>query len=244
MDASHPSGVMWLYILCAMGAGLLGALVALSWRPRVGARSAIQHLAAGVVIAAVALEVLPEVERIGTAWGILGGFAAGGVAMVALKWVVLRFEREQKRRHKLPLGLAAAASVDILIDGAITSAGFITGQEVGAILTAALAVELFFLTLSVGSEFRKGGSSWWPGLPVTSGIAAMFPLGALGGGGVGSHGGHRPGVRSGGAHLSRRGGASRRGHRSGREPRLDRDAVRRLPRRDRDEAPEQRRSAV
>jgi len=164
MDASHPSGVMWLYILCAMGAGLLGALVALSWRPRVGARSAIQHLAAGVVIAAVALEVLPEVERIGTAWGILGGFAAGGfaaggVAMVALKWVVLRFEREQKRRHKLPLGLAAAASVDILIDGAITSAGFITGQEVGAILTGALAVELFFLTLSVGSEFRKGGSS-------------------------------------------------------------------------------------
>ena len=66
------------YILLATGAGFLGGLVASFLRPKVRARSAIQHFAAGAVIAAVASSVIPEVERIGTVAGILGGFAAGG----------------------------------------------------------------------------------------------------------------------------------------------------------------------
>ncbi len=150
------------------------------WRPRVWARSAIQHFAAGVVIAAVASEVIPAVERTGTAPGILGGFAAGGIAMIALKWGALKFERRGKRAHAMPIGLAAAAAVDTIIDGAITSAGFITGQRLGKVLAIALAIELFFLTLSVGAEFRKGRSSRWRGLVATTVIAGMFVVGSFG----------------------------------------------------------------
>ena len=168
------------YILIACAAGVVGGVVAFFWTPGLRARSALQHLAAGVVIAAVASDLIPEVERIGTAAGILGGFALGGLTMIALKWFVVRFEKYEKARHKLPVGLAAAAAIDTLIDGAIISAGFATSQQqLGALLAAALGTELFFLTLSVGSEFHKAKSKRWLGLLTTTVISTLLLVGAV-----------------------------------------------------------------
>jgi zinc transporter, ZIP family len=167
------------YVLAAAGAGVLGGLVPLIWTPNVHARSAVQHFAAGVVIAAVASDLIPEVERIGRTAGILAGFAAGGLFMIGLKWLVLRFEKKEKARHKLPVGIAAAAAVDTVVDGALISAGFSSGQQLGTLLAIALAIELFFLTLSVGSEFHKGKSKGWRGLAVTTGIALLLIVGAF-----------------------------------------------------------------
>jgi zinc transporter ZupT len=53
------------------------------------------------------------------------------------------------------MGIAGAAAVDTLIDGAMISAGFSTGNQLGGLLTVALAVEPFFLNLSVGTEFHN-----------------------------------------------------------------------------------------
>ena len=167
------------YILLAAGAGVLGGVLALSWSPGVKARSAIQHFAAGAVLAAVASNVIPEVERIGTFTGIMSGFAAGGLMMVGLKWLVVRFEHKEKSKNKLPVGLATAAAVDTFLDGAIISTGFSTGAQLGTLLTIALALELLFLTLSVGVEFRKGQFKPRQALTVTSGIAFLLLLGAF-----------------------------------------------------------------
>ena len=155
-------------VLIAAGAGFLGGMVALFWSPKVWARSAIQHFAAGAVLAAVASGVIPEAERTGSVFGILAGFAAGGLTMIGLKWLVLKFERRDKSQGKQPIGLAAAAAIDTLVDGALIAAGFSSGQQLGTLLVAALALELFFLNLSVGSEFSKGKSKRWQGLLVTT----------------------------------------------------------------------------
>ena len=176
---AEDSGGVLLYILAATGAGILGGLIALFWKPKIGARSAIQHFAAGVVVAAVASDVIPEVERVGTPLGILGGFAAGGAFMIALKWFVLRFEKREKRRGKQAVGITAAAAFDTLVDGAIISAGFSAGDDVGSLLAISLSIELLFLTLSVGSEFHTGRRKRWTGLAVTTGVALMLPIGAL-----------------------------------------------------------------
>jgi ZIP family zinc transporter len=168
------------YILAATGAGLLGGILAGFWSPNVKARSAIQHIAAGAVLAAVAANVIPEVERLGNRGGVLVGFTLGGLLMIGLKWIVVRVEGENKHAGKLPAGLAAAAAVDTFLDGVIISAGFSTNQQLGMLLTIALALELLFLTLSVGAEFRKGKSSFWQGLAITSGIALLLPIGAFG----------------------------------------------------------------
>ncbi len=83
-------------------------------------------------------------------------------------------------QHQLPIGLAAAAAVDTLIDGSIISAGFATTrQQLGPLLTVALGIELFFLTLSVGTEFQKDKSKRWHGVAITSGIALLLLVGAF-----------------------------------------------------------------
>lgn len=169
-----------LYILLATGAGLLGGIIALFWNPTTTMRSAIQHFAAGAVLAAVAANVIPEVERTGTLAGIVSGFAAGGLLMIGMKWLIVRYENQGKQKSRIPLGLTAAAAVDTLIDGALTSAGFSANQQLGVLLAAALALELFFLTLSVGLEFREGHFRVWQSLAVTSGISLMFVVGAFG----------------------------------------------------------------
>ncbi len=167
------------YILIAAGAGVLGSVIALFWKPDVKIRSAIQHFAAGAVLAAVAASVIPEVEQIGTLPGVVAGFVAGGLLMIALKWLVLRFERNRKMERSLPIGLAAAAAVDTLIDGMLISAGFSASDQLGTLLAIALALELLFLTLSVGVELRKGKFPWWQSLAVTGGIALLLLVGAF-----------------------------------------------------------------
>jgi ZIP family zinc transporter len=167
------------YVLLATGAGVLGSVIALFWSPNVQIRSAIQHFAAGAVLAAVAANVIPEVERLGTLTGIVSGFVAGGLVMIGLKWVVVRFEHRGKQKQQFPVGLAAAAAVDTLIDGVLTSAGFSANQQLGSLLAIALALELLFLTLSVGVELREGNFQWWQSLAVTGGIALLFLIGAF-----------------------------------------------------------------
>jgi len=167
------------YILLASGAGILGSVIALFWNPSVKIRSAIQHLAAGAVLAAVAANVIPEVERMGTLPGIVAGFVTGGMVMIGLKWLVVRFERQGGQNKKVPAGLAAAAAVDTLIDGALISAGFSANAQLGFLLAIALALELLFLTLSVGVEFREGKFKWWQSLGVTCGIALLLLVGAF-----------------------------------------------------------------
>ena len=168
------------YILIATGAGLLGSAIALFWSPNTKIRSAIQHFAAGAVLAAVASNVIPEVERLGTLPGIIGGFVVGGFVMIVMKWLVVRYENKGNNKHNLPVGLAIAAAVDTLIDGALASAGFSANAQLGALLAIALSLELLFLTLSVGVEFRESNFQWWQSLAVTGGIASLFFVGAFG----------------------------------------------------------------
>jgi len=167
------------YILLASGVGMLGSVIALFWNPNVRIRSAVQHFAAGAVLAAVATSVVPEVEHLGTLPGVVAGFITGGLLMIGLKWLVVRFEQQGKQNKKVPAGLAAAAAVDTLIDGTLISAGFSANDQLGILLTIALALELLFLTLSVGVEFREGNFPWWQSLLITGGIALLLSVGAF-----------------------------------------------------------------
>ena len=167
-----------LYTLVAAATGMIGGIVGSFWAPNVKTRSAIQHFAAGLIIAAIASDVIPETERLGRPLAVISGFAVGGAVMIALKWVVLKFERSNDARGKLPIGLGAAAAFDTLVDGALISAGFAAGKELGTLLVAVLAVELFFLNLSVSTEFHKSKQSRWRGLALTGGIAVLLLVGA------------------------------------------------------------------
>ena len=170
------------YVAAAAAGGVGGGLLATVWQPGRWVTSYIQHFAAGVVIAAVALKVAPDLERTHARPAlVLGGFALGGLFMIGVKWATLRIEERQRRARGKPWGLTAAAAIDTGIDGAIIGAGFAFGEGSGAVLSVALGLELLFLTLSVGAAFRQERGSRWTALAVTSGISLLLLAGALGG---------------------------------------------------------------
>jgi zinc transporter, ZIP family len=170
------------YIAGAVAAGIAGGVLATFWAPGRWVTSYIQHFAAGVVIAAVALKVAPDIEHTGASpLLVMGGFALGGVFMIGVKWLTMRIEARQRRTRGKPWGLTAAAAIDTALDGVIIGTGFALRQGVGVILSLALGLELLFLTLSVGASFRQEKGSRVTTVAVTSGISLLLLAGAAGG---------------------------------------------------------------
>jgi ZIP family zinc transporter len=128
------------------------------WHPSHQARSLIQHFAAGVVLAALAVELLPEIGR-EHAYGpvLIGAFALGSLFMYAMKLWTTRLEKSQPANAGgLAWGLLIATFIDIAMDGFIIGAGFAAGGETGMILALGLSVELLFLGLALTSDSTKG----------------------------------------------------------------------------------------
>jgi zinc transporter, ZIP family len=142
-------------------------------------RSYVQHFAAGLLLAIIAVDLLPEVLEYGQNVANLGGFAAGAALMVTMKFGLERLERI--RDGDLPLGMAAAAALDTAIDGMIIGTGFAVDPTLGTLLALGLSIELFSLNTAVSAEFRNHGGSRAVTVAATTAIALMLPLGAAGG---------------------------------------------------------------
>ncbi len=153
---SHTFLIMAIPALVALGGGILAAV----WRPSHQMRSLIQHFAAGVVLAALAVELLPEIGREQAPGLVLvGSFALGSLFMYGLKLWTMRLEHQASLKGAvtgLGSGLLLATFIDVATDGFIIGAGFAAGGETGMILALGLSVELLFLGLALASEATAG----------------------------------------------------------------------------------------
>lgn len=104
----------WAYTLIPAAAAIVGAAVAVNLRPGPVLVSAVQHFAAGVVFAAAAGEILPDLKHTGSVWAIVLGGRVGIAAMLGV--------RTLERRLEGPVGLMAVTGIDILVDGLSSSA--------------------------------------------------------------------------------------------------------------------------
>ena len=149
---------------------LVGGILASYWNPAHATRSLIQHFAAGVVLAALAVELLPEIQR-EHAPGLLvaGCFALGSLFMYGLKLWTLRLEHQATGGAAgLDRGLLLATFIDVAMDGFIIGAGFAASGETGLILALGLSVELLFLGLALASEATAG----WRIVAISGGLGA------------------------------------------------------------------------
>lgn len=165
------------FVPVAMGLGLLGGALPVFHEPPETLRSYVQHFAAGLVTAVIAVDLLPEMRGYGEHTSMLVGFGVGALLMVALKEGARRLERVG--HGDVPVGLATAAALDTVIDGVIIGAGFTVDAQLGMLLALGLGVELFALAMSVASEFRKCEISRGWTLAVVGGIALMLAVGAV-----------------------------------------------------------------
>jgi zinc transporter, ZIP family len=168
---------MLIPIVATMVGALLSSFVDLS--PR--ARSWTLHFTAGVVFAALAGEVMPDVmERHQPAATVIG-FVAGVVLMFGISRVTESLEErgEVVAAQRFPTALVAAISVDTLIDGLLIGIGFAVGGTLGTLITVALSLEMFFLGITTVATLRSTGSAPVKAIAVTSIAAAMIAVGAV-----------------------------------------------------------------
>lgn len=176
-------------------AGLLtGGGLAFAWAPGVQTRSGIQHFTAGVVIAAVAVELVPALHVTTAPLPMALGFLVGIAAMLAVR----RFAGEPEEADgdaAAPVGTAPAASlravlgsalvvavaIDLLVDGLLAGLTLRTSLQGGLVIVGALTLEVLFLGLSVLLSLRRRGLAVLSSLALLAGLAILLPLGAVAG---------------------------------------------------------------
>ncbi|WP_339381513.1 ZIP family metal transporter [Brasilonema bromeliae] len=162
---------MLAYTLIPVAAATVGGGIA-AWRtPGPKLKSVVQHFAAGVVFAAAAGELLPDLVHEKSLPATIIGGAFGVAVMLAVKQLV--------KKASGSISLIATVGVDVLIDGLIIGIGFAAGAKEGILLTIALTIEILFLSLSVSTTLSQANASRTRVMITTLGIALLLPLGAV-----------------------------------------------------------------
>lgn len=152
-------------VLAAVGGGVYAAFR----RPGPGVISAVQHFAAGIVFAAAASELLPDLMHRKSAIATIVGGAIGIAVMLAVKAFGTRVKGAS--------ALVATVGVDILIDGVVLGIGFGAGPREGILLTIALTTEVLFLGLSIAPELAGERVSRCRVIGITTALAILLPIG-------------------------------------------------------------------
>lgn len=189
MNTIAHAALLTTFPVAAAAAGA-GAAALRSPGPRT--MSAVQHFAAGVVVAALVGEVLPDLRE-EARWGwAVGGFLLGTAVVLALGAWGRMLDRPRRSAGTdagavatgaalvLPVGLIATVGIDLLIDGVLVGLGATLGTTQAIILTAALTIEILFLALSVQGELAEAGLSPWRAAGVSAGLGLITAVGALG----------------------------------------------------------------
>jgi zinc transporter, ZIP family len=144
---------------------LAGSVVSVAAAPTTRMISAFQHFAAGVVFAAVAVELLPQLESLGSPISMTIGFCLGVAAMFASKAAFAN------------LGIIVPVIIDLFIDGVLIAVGFAAGVKGGMVLLVGLTLETLSLGLSSAPALVRSGM---PGSKVITLLGATGVVVVLG----------------------------------------------------------------
>ena len=159
---------------------IVGGTVAAFRTPSAAVRSAVQHIASGVLFAALATELLPDVMHRRMPVVTVLGFAAGVAMMLGLKALTARWEGTgaEQTATKLPVSLIVTSGVDIALDGLLIGIGFAAGQRQGVLLTIALTLEVLFLGVSSAAALGGAAGSKLRIVAVSALFAVLLLVGA------------------------------------------------------------------
>ena len=169
-----------IYALIPGLAIAIGGVLAARYPPGPRIRSIFQHVAAGVVFAAVAGELLPEITAMHDVTGVIAGFAIGIALMLALRKLTKPASRQAESDLNTK-GLVITVGVDLLIDGLLVGIGFAAGAEVGVLVTIALTLEVLFLGLATAASLARAGASQTQLVVTSIGLGALIVLSAIAG---------------------------------------------------------------
>ncbi len=183
-----------------VAAAVIGSIIALVRPPKPRVVSGIQHFAAGVVLAALVGEIMPELQAEHQLLWAIGGFAAGALLVLALGAYGRKTEADaEAAAHReaahglrvkslakvatkaLPIGMLAAMAIDLLLDGVLIGVGARLGFTQALVLTIALTLEILFLGLSLMGELTDAGLTKVRAGLVSVALGLVTAVGAIGG---------------------------------------------------------------
>lgn len=156
----------------------VGGILAYIKTPSENTTSIVQHFAAGVVFAAVAIELLPKVVNQSN-WLMSIGFICGVVIMLIVDQISHSIGESKTNQKKFPLGQIFAVAIDVFIDGILIGVSFLASKRSGIMIAAALTLEVFFLGISTAITMHKKAINKTLALSVLLVIAILIPCGAF-----------------------------------------------------------------
>lgn len=186
---SHSVSLAICVLLPALSV-LVGALVVWFWRPTSVTLAAVQHFTAGLVLSAVAVELMGDLVSSPHFVAVVTGFVLGVFFMLAIGKLT--------QQAKSPAGevgggsgLIFAVGVDLFVDGLLVGTALTIGAKQGVLVSIALTIEAFFLSISTCSALRMRTAGqrknflvplFFAGLVATGVLAARFFSAELSGG--------------------------------------------------------------
>ena len=180
--------------LAAGSALVVGAAIAWFVRVPQNVVASIMAFGAGVLISALAFDLVDEAETTGGLRPTVLGFLAGSLIYMAANVMLARFgARHRKRSGSLQMsesdqpGSGAAIAIGALLDGVpesvVLGLSLLSGQGIGVPVLAAIAISNLPEGLSSAAGMKANGRSAgyvfgvWGSIAIASGIAGL--LGAL-----------------------------------------------------------------
>lgn len=127
----------------------------------------------------VATGLLPDLMSAHRPFALIIGFSLGVSLMLGIKSFTERTGLKGVSTTDQPTSLVITAGVDYLVDGFLISIGFVLGAKAGQLLTFALAVEGFFLSLAVSAALSQATVQSTKLVLTASVFAVLLALGAV-----------------------------------------------------------------
>jgi len=190
----------WLTsIVWGTGAGaalVLGAAVSWRWAIPPKVVSTVMAFGAGVLISALAFDLVDEAVQGGGLWPTAGGFLAGAVVYVGANMLLARVGAKHRKRsggqqpsEQDAPGSGTAIAVGALLDGlpesVVLGVGLLAGGGMSPAMLVAVFISNFPEGLSGTAGMKKAGRSkayvfgLWGGIAILSGLAALLGYVAL-----------------------------------------------------------------
>ncbi len=171
--------VIGLALLPALG-NFGGGLLAEWLRPSQKTLNRALHAAAGIVLAVIAVEVMPEALRETSAWLLAGAFLAGGGAYLLVEAGVERWQRNQEASAGAGAWMVyVAVATDLMGDGLLIGAGSAISSQVGLVLALGQVLADIPEGFAVIANFRAKGVGRARRLLISASFAAPVVVAAV-----------------------------------------------------------------
>jgi ZIP family zinc transporter len=149
------SPALWLWLAIPATVLVLASLLSIPFRPGDRARSALQHLAGGIILAAVATELVPSLVTPTLSFAVWPGFAIGALLFIGMRVWDEKFSKNGDKGRGVSLAMMGTYGVDMAIDGMLVGIALVLTKSGGAMLSIALTLEVLVLGLALGATLKR-----------------------------------------------------------------------------------------